>query len=270
MLPWVDQSKRFLRKNAVNEDDKARCLVKSDLIFYTESVTMAENKVSATMAMKIIADSNDQFVSARTKEYFEPHMAGQSPFVTLVSCSDSRVQPTVLLPDPIGKIFVIENVGNQVTSGEGSVDYGVLHLNTPVLLILGHVDCGAIKAFSGGYEKETPGIKRELDNLQGGLGSPGGCCADSHGDVAAYDQEIVRRVQTNVDHQVAFSLGKYRDRVKDGRLTVVGGVYDFRGVFGKGHGRMVVLNVNGETDPETIKGLPALERLKDVVVARVE
>ena len=231
---------------------------------------MAENKIRASQALKEITSANNEFVNAHGKEYFAPHMSGQTPFMTLVACSDSRVQPTALLSDPIGNIFTIENIGNQAVSGEGSVDYGVLHLNTPVLMLLGHVDCGAIKAFSGGYEKETPGIKRELDNLQGGLGSPGGCCADGEVDVAAYDQEIVRRVQANVDHQVAFCLKKYHAQVKDGSLAVVGALYDFRNAVGQGHGRVVVLNVNGNTDPLAIRSLPILEDLKDVAVARVK
>ena len=243
------------------------------LINHNESVNMAKNKIQGPQALEEITSGNEQFVAAHAKEYFAPHMSAQTPFMTLVACSDSRVQPTALLNDPINRIFTIENIGNQATSCEGSVDYGVLHLNTPILMLLGHVDCGAIKAFSGGYEKETPGIKRELDNLQAGLGSPGGCCADGKEDVAAYDQEIMNRVQTNVDHQVAFCLRKYGDRVKDGRVAVVGALYDFRNVCGKGHGRMLVLNVNGEQDPETIKKLPLFERLtqnvKDVSVGRV-
>jgi len=235
---------------------------------------MAKNEIRASQALKEITSGNEQFVASHAKEYFAPHMSAQTPFMTLVACSDSRVQPTALLSDPIGRIFTIENIGNQATSCEGSVDYGVLHLNTPILMLLGHVDCGAIKAFSGGYEKETAGIKRELDNLQAGLGSPGGCCADSEGDAAAYDQEIVHRVQTNVDHQVAFCLRKYGDRVKEGRLAVVGALYDFRNVCGKGQGRVVVLNVNGEQDPEKIKKLPLFGKLaqnvKDVSVGRVQ
>ena len=61
---------------------------------------------------------------------------------------------------------IIETIGNQMTSSQGSVDYGILHLHTPVLLNMGHTDCGAIKAFMKGYEKENDAVKCELDNLK--------------------------------------------------------------------------------------------------------
>ena len=100
--------------------------------------------------IKGIIDNNASFVSAHDEAYFKPHMAAQHPKVTLVGCCDSRFQPTTIEPDPIDKVFTIETIGNQMASAQGSVDYGVLHLHTPVLLIMGHTDCGAINGLHEG------------------------------------------------------------------------------------------------------------------------
>ena len=86
--------------------------------------------------IKGIIDNNGAFVAAHGEAYFKPHMTAQHPRITLVACCDSRVQPLVIDPDPIDKVFTIETIGNQVASAQGSVDYGILHLHTPVLLII--------------------------------------------------------------------------------------------------------------------------------------
>ena len=83
--------------------------------------------------IKEIINSNNDFVKTHDEDYFRPHMVSQSPFITLVSCSDSGVQPGALLKDTINRIFEINNIGNQILTSEGSVDYGVYHLHTPYL-----------------------------------------------------------------------------------------------------------------------------------------
>lgn len=95
---------------------------------------------------------NRQFVEQHGEAYFQAYNAKQTPFITLVSCSDSRVPLNAILPDTVNKIFSIQNIGNQILSSQGSIDYGIFHLKTPILMILGHSDCGAIKAYLNGFE----------------------------------------------------------------------------------------------------------------------
>jgi carbonic anhydrase len=51
-----------------------------------------------------------------------------------------------------------------------------------------------------------------------------------------------------VNHQVSTALKKYATEVKEGHLTIIGGVYDFRNDYSQGSGRLVLINVNGETN----------------------
>jgi carbonic anhydrase len=199
-----------------------------------------------------IIENNSSFIASHSESYFKPHMTAQHPKVTLVACCDSRVQHIAIEPDPIDKVFTIETIGNQMASAQGSVDYGILHLHTPVLLIMGHTDCGAIKAFMKGYEKENDAIKGELDNLK--------ACLDDSG-CEIFDEGLMKNIRKNVEHQVSSAMKRYKTLIDDGKLTVVGAIYDFVNAFGKGNGRLVITNINGITEAEKIKALPQLAGL---------
>lgn len=206
-----------------------------------------------------IIENNASFMSLHGRDYFEPHMKAQHPVITLVTCCDSRVQPTVIEPDPIDKIFTVETIGNQMASAQGSVDYGVLHLHTPVLLILGHTDCGALKAYMKGYEKENDAIKAELDNLKAALPAPGS---------GLTEEGLATNIRANVLHQVSRAIERYRSLLDQGTLTVVGAIYDFTNAFGKGQGRVLIVSINGVTDRHRLSTMPELSGLDpDVCLA---
>jgi carbonic anhydrase len=144
-------------------------------------------------------------------------------------------------------VFVIRNIGNQLATAEGSVEYGVHHLHTPLLLIIGHSGCGAITAAVGDYSKESPAIRRELDSLKVKKG----------GDISA---EII----ANVNDQVATALQKFAPEVEAGELAVVGSLYDFRNDYGQGPGNLIIVNINGETDPAKLVQSPYLAGIENV------
>jgi len=196
-------------------------------------------KGEAAQAMDIVRHilaSNEAFMKAKGPEHFKVFVDGQHPKATVVSCSDSRVQMQAVAADPDNELFVIRNIGNQIATCEGSVEYGVHHLHTPVLLIIGHVRCGAIQAAEGDYSKEPPALKRELDTLKVPKG-----------------EGWLEGVKANVNDQVKAALAKFGPEVKEGTLTVVGAVYDFADDLKQGSGRLVVLSVNGETDPAKVQ-----------------
>jgi carbonic anhydrase len=107
----------------------------------------------------------------RSKQVYEQNRAlyetlvtqGQSPKVILIGCSDSRVVPELILSAQPGDLFVLRNVANIVPpfglgeAGPGAmVEYGVLHLGVEHVVILGHTDCGGIKAL-----EHSPDVIRE-------------------------------------------------------------------------------------------------------------
>ena len=71
----------------------------------------------------------------------------QTPFAVLVGCSDSRVPPGLLFGTRLGELFIVRNAGNTVdTVALGSIQYGVLVLGVPLIVVLGHERCGAVQA----------------------------------------------------------------------------------------------------------------------------
>jgi carbonic anhydrase len=177
---------------------------------------------------------NQQFIDRTGKDFFEGHKEQQTPFMTLVTCSDSRVQTEAFQSDPFNEVFVIRNIGNQIYSNEGSVDYGIFHLKTPILFILGHTDCGAIKAFIAGYESEPDSITQELNHL---------IPAISNG-----KKSLIEKIAENIHYQVNLAAEKYADIVADSKLIVLGGIYDFRNELKEGYGRIKIININGKIE----------------------
>ena len=180
---------------------------------------------------KIISD-NKKFLTKHCENDFKSIRNGQNPDITLVTCSDSRVQNSFFSQESINKIFVVRNLGNQVTTNIGAVEYGVLHLHTKILLIVGHSDCGAVKAFFQDYSHETTGIKSELDNFKQVYKE------NNEGD-------LVEKIVKNIDYQVDFSLKHFSDKVNSGDLVIIGAYCDFKNDLSKCSGKLNILNING-------------------------
>lgn len=114
-------------------------------------------------ALEVLLEGNRRFTEGNHREAGErPDLAGltdsQSPFAAVLCCSDSRVPPEHIFDQGFGRIFVVRVAGNIAGESEvGSLEYAVDHLHVPLLLVLGHEGCGAVKAALG-------------DGAQGALG----------------------------------------------------------------------------------------------------
>lgn len=205
----------------------------------------------ATKMFNEIVKSNDYYVKTKGADYFKSITAGQHPRATVVGCCDSRFQSGVIDSTPENDIFVIRNVGNQFMSNEGSITYGIVHLHTPLLLIVGHTRCGAIKAAMSDYTGEDSSLRREVDGLALSIRKS----VLKGNDIEQWGQAVV----SNTNQQVQYSLAKYKDIVESGKLTVVGLVYDLANDFGKGAGRLHITSVNGETSPEKLKDIALIK-----------
>ncbi len=227
----------------VVEKDRIRLIVREVLREYAAALGDKQVSVGARELMNNVVQDNRNFVRTHGPDYFKHFYDGQHPRATVVTCSDSRVHTHAFDASPDGDLFMVRNIGNQIATAEGSVEYGVHHLHTPVLLIVGHTACGAIKAAASDYSGESATIRRELDSLQVPKGEPG-----------------VNSVKLNVNHQVRHAMNKFETEVLAGKLTVVGAVYDFRNDLKLGQGKLTVINVNGETDPASIAALELMKQ----------
>ena len=72
---------------------------------------------------------------------------GQQPFATVLACADSRVAPELIFDEGLGDIFDVRVAGNVVDDAAmGSIEYAVVHLSCPLVMVLGHESCGAVTA----------------------------------------------------------------------------------------------------------------------------
>jgi len=197
----------------------------------------------------------------RGDKFFAAFADKQTPRATVITCADSRVHSQAWDQTPENDDFTVRDIGNQVENVEGSVEYGVEHLHTPLLLVIGHTGCGAVKAAMGDTSKLSEPIRKELEHLHVPAADP------NKPPDAAWAEAVV----ANVNNQVAFSLKRFNHQVHEGALTVVGAVYDFRNDLGQGAGKLVVVNVNGNADQdrmesfvEAVNGRAASREAKDV------
>jgi carbonic anhydrase len=74
-------------------------------------------------------------------------VAGQSPFAMVLSCADSRVPPEIVFNAGLGDLFVVRAAGHVSDHAiAASLEYGAEHLHAPLLVVMGHESCGAVKA----------------------------------------------------------------------------------------------------------------------------
>lgn len=210
---------------------------KFDVPFAWES--SKEEPLAKTRTFLSDALADNQTYQAKGPKFFTELKKDQTPRATVVTCSDSRVQTDAWDTTPENDDFVIRNIGNQVKNGHGSVEYGVEHLDTPVLMIIGHTGCGAVKAALSGIDKLEAPIKKELEPLK----------LEKHeGDID--DAVWATAVTENVNNQVKFAIQHFGARIRQGKLTVVGAVYDFRNDNKHGAGKLQIVNVNGNEEPK--------------------
>ncbi len=164
-----------------------------------------------------LLDGNKRFVNGNFKPkdlsaQRNETLTGQHPFVTIVSCSDSRVVPEYIFDAGIGELFIVRAAGNVVDScALGSVEYGVGHLHTPLLVVLGHEKCGAVTAACK-MLCENNHIDSVLDKIKPVVGKTG------PSDVEKTIEENVRWVQECIKN----SSKVVKEKVAEEKLTVVG------------------------------------------------
>lgn len=128
----------------------------------------ALSALSPEAALQALLDGNKRFVEKRLNSCSEDlailkenTVAKQEPFAAILSCANSRVPVELIFDQSIGHLFVTRVAGNVATSEIiASLEYGAAVLGTKAILVLGHANCGAVKATIEG--KAVPGQISQL------------------------------------------------------------------------------------------------------------
>lgn len=188
-----------------------------------------QNAISPGAALQRLLDGNARYVANRldVKDFSAGRAAraeAQHPIASILSCADSRVAPELMFDQGPGDLFVVRVAGNYMNNDAlSSLEYGVGVLGTPLVVVLGHSNCGAVKA--------------AIEELQSPKPLPGHIW-DITDAVRPGIEAVVKAGGTNVlaraiDANVAYNVARIRaaqpilaKSIRSGRVDVVGAGYD--------------------------------------------
>lgn len=142
------------------------------LLLHACSSYPSANSAATSNPLEQLVRGNERFAGMHpihpheSKNRLAEIAEGQHPFAAIICCSDSRVPPEIIFDQGLGDLFVVRTAGNLMGGLEiGSIEYAVEHLGVRQVLVLGHKECGALQAFTGG--KKMPGhIKDIVDSIR--------------------------------------------------------------------------------------------------------
>lgn len=192
--------------------------------------------------LQVLRQGNDRFIhSARTLSCDTSHdgqlrfeSAGhQYPFVCILCCCDSRVCPEIIFDQHFGSIFEIRNAGNVVDDDVmASMEYAVEHLHVPLIVIMGHKRCGAIKAVCDADASPLHHHLHELQKHMSGLLKPEIQQHRTRNEMY-YDQMSLENARQQADilikesHLIAHALAHKEVSLEYGIYDMVSGKVDF-------------------------------------------
>lgn len=187
----------------------------------------APQTVGAAQLWAALQQGNKSFVAGkisydelkREREQFREH---QLPPISVLSCSDSRVPPELVFNQSLGALFVVRAAGNVADDfGVASIEYAIAQGYTKVIVVLGHTNCGAVKASLGGGEAASPALKELTKRIRASfVGIP----YDAR-DAANVQKAVEANVRASAAHLLAAS-SVIREAEAADRLDIVTAVYD--------------------------------------------
>lgn len=202
----------------------------SDLLWRVEQAKAAEipstsaKSLTPDAALQKLIEGNQRFVNHHPQYPDQSELRlhevaqAQHPFATILSCADSRVPAEIVFDQGIGDIFDVRIAGNIAThEAIGSIEYAVVLLGSPLLMVMGHERCGAVTAavqkesLPGDISTFVKAIKPALKRVK-----------DQPGD--AVENAVVANVQYQIERLQRSKL--LTKQVESGKLKIVGGRYD--------------------------------------------
>ncbi len=206
-----------------------------DMFSISEASAQESNRPqNADEALQALMEGNKRFVNCTNKgpgrcaERRKYVAAGQNPFVAILACADSRVAPELIFDQGIGDLFVVRVAGNIVNPTnygiQGSLEFGVIALGAPLIVVLGHSECGAVAGSIEALQKGTqfPG---SINNIVQTIEPAVEIAKKEKGDLL--HNSIVSNVELGVN-KLNNSDPVISDLVKKGKVKVVGANYDLK------------------------------------------
>jgi carbonic anhydrase len=183
---------------------------------------------NADEALKRLREGNERYVANRSIDLNESQSRrielakGQLPFATIFSCVDSRVPPELIFDRGLGDLFVIRTAGQVIDNAVlGSLQFGVAELKIPLLMVLGHEKCGAVKATVEAVENNAT-AEAEINWLVDGIRPAVEAAKTQSGDLL--DNAVKENVSLTVERLKGSSI--LSEALEKGDLQIIGARYD--------------------------------------------
>jgi carbonic anhydrase len=182
-------------------------------------------------AIQVLRQGNQRFVKGKLQlRDFSPVgeriASSQKPFAAFITCADSRISPSIVFDIHLGNLFVSRIAGNTVDTGTlGSTEYAVAVLGVKLVVVLGHSNCGAVKAAID-VAKGNASFPR---NKFGAIGPVVNLIVPAVRSLPANRRTVPRVTTANAQRQAKMLASKgpiISKAVKSGQIKVVSAVYD--------------------------------------------
>ena len=190
------------------------------------SASDEKNSIAPDLALQKLIDGNLRYAQGNAShpnqslERRAELTLGQHPFAVILSCSDSRIPPELVLDQGLGDIFVIRTAGEVVDNASlASIEYAVDHLGVPLVMVLGHDSCGAVTAAVQGGEAEGH-LGSLIDFIRPAVEQAREAGEESDLLNSSIDNNIHNIVEALENSQPILS-----EKVEKGELTIVGARY---------------------------------------------
>jgi carbonic anhydrase len=205
----------------------AACGVSASAV--TPAVLQPEAPVTGPdQALQRLMEGNERYASNSSTDLNESAARraeaakGQQPFATIFSCVDSRVPPELVFDRGLGDLFVIRTAGHVVDNAVlGSLEFGAAELKIPLLMVMGHGKCGAVKATIETLEQHTH-APAQIDALVTAIAPAVEQVREGGGDVL--QNAVIANVELTVQKLRTAPL--LSDAIAAGKLKVIGAWYN--------------------------------------------
>lgn len=185
--------------------------------------------IDPDQALQRLKEGNARFVAdtPAKKDIAAKRLAtskdGQTPYAIILSCADSRAPVELIFDEGVGDLFVIRVAGNVAATDEiGTAEYGADHLNVPLMVVLGHTQCGAVTAVTQKAE-----VHGSIPRLVAPI-APAVTAAEKANPKLERSALVPKVIEANVWQAIDDTMRQspiIRARVAAGKLKVVGAIY---------------------------------------------
>lgn len=191
--------------------------------------------ISALEALQRLQQGNSRFVKGirdrslpASQTERKELVAGQTPFAIILGCSDSRVPAELVFDQGLGDLFVIRVAGNIVAPSQvGSVEFAAEQFGSPLVVVLGHSQCGAVRATLDELERPQENRSPNLSSIVNRIRPAVETLVESRTD-CDHEHLLQHAVRANVRtsaHHLRNGSQVLEQLVQDGKLMVVGAEY---------------------------------------------